>query len=69
MDITTLLNSYAVPVVCMIAMAWYVYDRGEKERIDRNNTEEKHKQEVDKLSGVIENNTLAITKLIEKLGG
>lgn len=50
-------------------MAWYVYDRGEKERQDRKEESEKHKEEVDNLSVLISNNTLAINRLIDKLGG
>lgn len=69
LDIATLLQNYAFPIVCCIAMAWYVYDRGEKERQDRKEESEKHKEEVDNLSVLINNNTLAINRLIDKLGG
>lgn len=69
MDWTSIINSYAFPIVCCIAMGWYVYDRGEKERVDRKETEERHKAEVDNLATVINNNTVVMTKLLDKLGG
>ena len=56
MDWTNLLSNYAFPFVACVAMAWYVYDRGEKEREDRNENQERHKSEVDNLS-------LTITRL------
>lgn len=62
MDWGTLISQYAFPIVACCAMAWYVYDRGEKERADRKESENKHKEEVDKLSGVIANNTVVMEK-------
>lgn len=69
MDWATILQNYAFPVVACIAMAWYVYDRGEKERADRKEESDKHKVEVDNLSVIINNNTLALNKLIDKMEG
>lgn len=62
MDWGTLISQYAFPIVACCAMAWYVYDRGEKERADRKEEGERHKEEVDKLSGVIANNTVVMEK-------
>lgn len=67
----TILSSYAFPIVCCCAMAYfvkYMYDQT-NQRVDKLN--EEHKNEVDNLSEVIKNNTLAIEKmnsLIEHLG-
>lgn len=65
MDWGTVLQQYGFPIVCCIAMAWYVYDRGEKERIDRKESEQQHRAEVDKLSTIINNNTIAVTQLVD----
>lgn len=62
MDWGNLISQYAFPIVGCMAMAWYVYDRGEKERADRKESENKHKEEVDRLSGVIGNNTIVMEK-------
>lgn len=68
MDWANLLSNYAFPFVACVAMAWYVYDRGEKERKDRNENQERHKSEVDNLATVINNNTIVMTKLVDRLG-
>lgn len=66
-----ILGNYAFPIVCCIAMAYfvkYMYDQTNS-RVDKLN--EEHKNEVDTLSNVIRNNTVAIEKmnsLIEHLG-
>ena len=69
--ILTILSNYAFPIVCCCAMAYfvkYMYDQTNA-RVDKLN--EEHKEEVDTLSEVIKNNTLAVEKmnsLIEHLG-
>lgn len=69
--ILTVLGNYAFPIVCCICMAYfvkYMYDQT-NERVD--NLNEKHKNEVDALSEVIKNNTIALEKmntLIEQIG-
>ena len=60
MDITTisqLIGSLGFPIAACIAMF-----------IMMNKTNESHKEETDKLREAIENNTIIITKLYEKMG-
>ena len=65
------LGNYAFPIVCCCAMAYfvkYMYDKTNA-RVDKLN--EDHKNEVDTLSEVIKNNTIALEKmntLIEQIG-
>ena len=54
--ITTLIGSLGFPIVCCIAM----FSMFNKER-------EAHKEEMDKLSATINNNTLALQALADKL--
>lgn len=67
----TILGNYAFPIVCCCAMAYfvkYMYDKTNA-RVDKIN--EDHKNEVDTLSEVIKNNTIALEKmniLIEQIG-
>ena len=67
----TILGNYAFPIVCCCAMAYfvkYMYDQTNA-RVDKLN--EDHKNEVDTLSEVIKNNTVALEKmntLIEQIG-
>ena len=73
MDIATLIGSYAFPIVACIAMAWYVKDTSDK---DREETKEHNKQQSeemlsfkDEIKTALNNNTVALTKLCERLGG
>lgn len=66
----TILGNYVFPIVACCAMAYfvkYMYDQTNS-RVDKLN--ERHKNEVDTLSEVIKNNTVALEKmntLIERL--
>lgn len=66
----TILGNYVFPIAACCAMAFfvkYVYDQTNA-RVDKLN--EQHKNEVDTLSEVIKNNTIALEKmntLIERL--
>lgn len=66
----TILGNYAFPIASCCAMAYfvkYMYDQTNA-RVDKLN--DKHKNEVDTLSEVIKNNTVALEKmntLIERL--
>lgn len=69
-DVLNVLGNYVFPVLACCAMAYfvkYMYDETNK-RIDNLNAQ--HKDEVDNLSTVISNNTVALEKmntLIERL--
>lgn len=66
----TILGNYVFPIVACCVMAYfvkYMYDQTNA-RVDKLN--ERHKNEVDTLSEVIKNNTVALEKmntLIERL--
>lgn len=66
----TILGNYVFPIVACCVMAYfvkYMYDQTNS-RVDKLN--EQHKNEVDTLSEVIKNNTVALEKmnaLIERL--
>lgn len=72
MDIATLLGSYAFPVVACIAMAWYVKDSSDKNRETTKQLNEQHTTEMlafkDEIKEALNNNTLALNKLCDKLG-
>lgn len=61
--ILTILGNYAFPIVCCCVMAYfvkYMYD-ATNSRVDKLN--EDHKAEVNNLSTVIQNNTVALEKI------
>lgn len=65
--IITLITSVGFPIVACMAMAWYV-----KYTTDQNNAEVKsmrqeHQEEMSKVTEALNNNTLAIQKLVDKL--
>lgn len=65
--ITTLIGSVGFPIVACIAMGWYV-----KYQTDQNNKEvesmrREHKEEVQKMTEAINNNTIAMQKLVDKI--
>lgn len=61
MDVNTLIqlvSSLGFPVVCCGALFWKMVK-----------TDEQHKEEMDKITEALNNNTIALTKLSDKLGG
>lgn len=56
-DIVQVITTVGFPIAMCLLMAWYV-----------KYVEDKHKNEIDNLRTVIEQNTIALTKLCERLG-
>ena len=71
MDIASLLGSYCFPIVACIAMGWYVNDVTKNNRQDMKEMQEKHTEEMkefkDQVTEALNNNTIAITRLCEKV--
>lgn len=62
-EILQLVSTLGFPIVCAVAMAWYVKymtDRN-REEIDKLNTQ--HQQEMKEVTTALNNNTLALQKL------
>ncbi len=64
MEMADLISTFGAWGVVVIAFFW----QAKTTREDRNAIEERHSNEVHELSEVINNNTVAITRLCEKLG-
>lgn len=61
MDVNTLIqlvSSLGFPIVCCGALFWKMVK-----------SDEQHKEEMDKITQALNNNTIALTKLSDKLGG
>ena len=56
--ISTIISTVGFPIGACIAMFWYI-----------NKQSDIHKQEIDKLSDALNNNTIALTKLTDAIGG
>jgi hypothetical protein len=57
-DIVSVISSVGFPITMALLMLWYIYDSNNK-----------HKEEIDRMSEALNNNTIAITKLLDALGG
>lgn len=68
MDVTEIMNAIATvgfPIVCCLAMAWYVKYTTDKNREEIHNLNEMHKTEMLQVTNAINNNTLALQKLCD----
>lgn len=54
--LTQLIGNYAFPIVCTVAL--FLENRDQRKT---------HKEESDKLTGVLEQNTIALTKLTDRI--
>lgn len=67
--VTQLISSYGFPIVMCLLMAWYVYDTNKKHRAEVDKLNEQHKEEMKQVTEALNNNTLALQRLCDKLGG
>lgn len=71
MDITTLLGSYAFPVVACLGMAWYVKYITDKNSKETSELNEQHTKVMlaykDELKDAINNNTLVMQRLCDTM--
>lgn len=67
--LTQLIASYGFPIVMCLLMAWYVYDTNKKHRAEVDKLNEQHKEEMKQVTEALNNNTLALQRLCDKLGG
>ncbi|MBR3591266.1 MAG: hypothetical protein IKL46_00200 [Clostridia bacterium] len=55
-DMISLISNVGFPIAAAVAMGWYV-----------NKKDKEHKSEIDRLSNVVENNTLILNKIYEHI--
>lgn len=56
--IMQLISTLGFPIVCCVALFWRMIK-----------SEESHKEEMNKMAEAVNNNTLALTKLMDAIGG
>lgn len=66
-EIVNIISTVGFPVAGCCAMAWYVKYITDKNREEIETMNQKHKEEMDSVTEAINNNTLALTKLCDKL--
>ena len=57
-EIVQIIQSVGFPIACAIALFW-----------QNNKMQAQHKEESDKMTAALNNNTLALTELKDKIGG
>ena len=78
-EVVQIISTVGFPIVACIAMAWFFKYMVDKSREERKELNEQHKTEIEKLTtqhkeemklitDALNNNTLAIQKLCDKLG-
>lgn len=72
MDLNTIsdiISTVGFPIVCFIMCGWYVKYREDKndEKFDKLNSQ--HDEESRRMTDAVNNNTVALQKLTDKLGG
>lgn len=65
--IMTLIGSLGFPIVACIGLGWYVKYMTDTNRSDMTELRKEHKDEMTKMTEALNNNTLVIQKLIDKL--
>ena len=66
-EIISMVQSLGFPIVMCAVMGWFVYFMYNKNRDDMEAIRQSHSQETSELRTAIENNTLVMQKLIDKL--
>ena len=70
MDLTTLaqlIGTLGFPIVACCAMAYYFAKVNDNYRTDIKELQSNHKEEIAKMTEAINNNTLVIQKLVDKM--
>lgn len=62
-QIFSVIGQYAFPIVACVVMGWYVKYIQDNYRKDINDISIRHRDEMDKVTEALNNNTLAIQKL------
>lgn len=65
--IITLVGSLGFPIVACLGMGWFFNKTNENYRSDIKESNQLHKQEIDNMTEAINNNTIVLNKLIDKL--
>lgn len=67
--LTTLIGSFGFPIVACIGMGWYINKTNKEHREEIRELNEEHKTEVSKMTEALNNNTLVLQKLCDRMDG
>lgn len=66
-SIGSLVTSIGIPGAFCILLAWYVKKQTDDYRTDVKEIQREHKEEISKVTEALNNNTLALQKLVDKM--
>lgn len=66
-SVVQVVQSVGFPIVCCGAMGWFVYFMYNKNQEQIATMTEQHRNEIIELQQAIDNNTIALTKLIDSI--
>ena len=67
--ISNLISTVGFPIVCFLMCGWYVKYREDKNDEKFVNLNKQHDEESKRMTEAVNNNTIALQKLTDKLGG
>lgn len=68
-DVINIISTVGFPIFACITMGWFVKYQLDKNDEEMQETREAHRQEVEKITEALNNNTLVLQKLIDKIEG
>ena len=68
-DIVTIITTVGFPIVACGAMGWYVKYISDRHSKEVQQLNEQHQEEMKQVTEALNNNTLALQKLCDKIGG
>lgn len=64
----TIISTVGFPIACCLLLFWYVYKRDTRYDDQLKEMSDKHDNEVSELVKAVNNNTLVMQRLLDKLG-
>lgn len=65
--ITTIISSLGFPIVCCIGLGWWIKTITENFNSQLEAQRNEHKEEIKALKDSLDNNTIALTRLLERM--
>lgn len=67
MDIIQIVSTLGFPIACCLGLGWYVKTQTDNYRNDVKEIQREHKEETKQMTDALNNNTLALQHLAEKI--
>lgn len=68
-DIITMITTVGFPIVACLLLGWFIKYQTDRYNEELKDVRKEHRAEVAKMTEAINNNTLALTKICERMGG